>query len=97
MLHELLNLLLLQVLPSPRFFHSAAVTTTGCMYIYGGVEQKNRFTQSRTSQVVKMWLVIPPLLELCWQKLCETSAVGTPCGIRTLASLGIPRYLIARL
>lgn len=84
-----------QVLPFPRFFHSAAVTSKGCMYIFGGVQHLKDNVLARTNDVFKMWLVIPSLLELSWEMVCEIYPVSTS-SFKSLASVGVPRYLISR-
>lgn len=53
--------------PMPTYFHSAALTPSGCMYVYGGV---NHIRENvRTAHICKMWLKIPQLKEICWEAI----------------------------
>ncbi|XP_072038138.1 kelch domain-containing protein 10-like [Amphiura filiformis] len=85
------------VMPQPAFFHSAAVTSTKCMYIYGGVTCLE--DRVRTSDVYKIWLEphIPSLLELSWKTILShiPDIYGVPR--EHLLMLGVPRHLIDRL
>ncbi|XP_028394811.1 kelch domain-containing protein 10-like [Dendronephthya gigantea] len=87
-----------QVMPSPTYFHSAAVTKAGCMYIFGGIQQAREDSSAewnqRTNNLLKMWLVIPPLERLCWEALCETIPQGQRFDTAKLGNLGLPRYLL---
>ena len=50
----------------PITFHSAAVTTEGCMYLFGGVNKKSNL---RTKRLYRIWLSPPPLKELAWRRM----------------------------
>eukprot|EP00128_Syssomonas_multiformis_P012608 Colp12_sorted_trinity150504_noHs@27347 len=55
--------------PSPKYFHSAAITPAGCMYIFGGcLDTKG---ERRSNDVQSLWVTVPSLLELCTSKILE--------------------------
>lgn len=56
------------ILPSPVYFHSAALTPEGRMYIFGGIAKINN-EMERTNAVYSAWLTIPKLSDICWQAL----------------------------
>uniref|UniRef100_A0A8C4Q2T0 Kelch domain-containing protein 10 n=1 Tax=Eptatretus burgeri TaxID=7764 RepID=A0A8C4Q2T0_EPTBU len=76
-------------MPEPAYFHCAAVTPTGCMYVHGGVVDiaQNR----RTSSLYRVWLTVPRLLELSWEcalaalpdivKVCEKGDLQNRLGL----------------
>ncbi|CAK6972563.1 kelch domain-containing protein 10-like [Scomber scombrus] len=59
------------IMPEPAYFHCAAVTPAGCMYVHGGVVNMSG-NRKRTGSLYKVWLVVPSLLELTWEKLLKT-------------------------
>ena len=93
---SLLLLFFLQVLPYPVYFHSATVTPSGCMYVFGGVKTLNSIDDTRSNDTFKLWLTVPSLAERSWE-------VVTSCfqNKRTLfpdvIQLGIPRHFLQRL
>nr|DBA31438.1 TPA: hypothetical protein GDO54_007289 [Pyxicephalus adspersus] len=96
-----LNLLTFQwtklpaMMPEPAYFHCAAVTPAGCMYIHGGVVniQQNK----RTGSLFKIWLVVPSLLELCWENLLKHFPQLAHLPTNQLLQLGLSQGLIERL
>lgn len=55
-------------MPKPLYFHDAATSGNGLMYIFGGISVGNDLmTSSRTNDVYKMWTTIPKLSEICWE------------------------------
>ncbi|XP_012216265.1 kelch domain-containing protein 10 homolog [Linepithema humile] len=56
------------ILPNPVYFHSAALTPEGRMYIFGGIVKINE-KMHRTNAVYSAWLTIPKLSDICWQAL----------------------------
>ena len=86
----------LQVLPYPVYFHSATVTPSGCMYVFGGVKTLNSNEDTRSNDIFKLWLTLPSLVERCWE-------VVTNCfqDKRTLLAdamqMGIPQHFLERL
>jgi hypothetical protein len=65
------------------------------MYVFGGIEWIGEDENKRTNNVLKMWLVIPPLEKLCWQALCDTIPQDGRLDTNKLGSLGCPKYLLA--
>lgn len=84
------------VLPNPLYFHSSAVTSTGCMYVFGGIEPKERAT-SRNNILHKVWLCIPKLSEICWEALLHYHPHMDQMDQQTLVNVGVPRHFVARL
>ncbi|KAK3601733.1 hypothetical protein CHS0354_016095 [Potamilus streckersoni] len=79
----------------PVYFHSADLTQAGCMYIFGGV---THYEDKRTNIIQKIWLKIPSLMEMCWEKLCNLIEMEKYAKDKTvLISLGIPRHLMDRI
>ena len=65
------------------------------MYIFGGIERIDENQDERTNNVLKMWLVIPPLEKLCWELLCNTIPKDRRLDTKRLGTLGVPKYLLA--
>ncbi|XP_032827478.1 kelch domain-containing protein 10 isoform X1 [Petromyzon marinus] len=82
-------------MPEPAYFHCAAVTPAGCMYVHGGVVsiQENR----RTPSLYRAWLTAPSLLELCWERLLASAPCLAHASPRHLLQLGLSWQLIDRL
>uniref|UniRef100_A0A6Q2WPX7 Kelch domain-containing protein 10 n=1 Tax=Esox lucius TaxID=8010 RepID=A0A6Q2WPX7_ESOLU len=83
------------VMPEPAYFHCAAVTPAGCMYIHGGVV--NIHENKRTGSLFKIWLVVPSLLELCWERLLKAHPHLAQLPTIQLLNLGLTQELIERL
>uniref|UniRef100_A0A8B9HIM7 Kelch domain-containing protein 10 n=1 Tax=Astyanax mexicanus TaxID=7994 RepID=A0A8B9HIM7_ASTMX len=83
------------VMPEPAYFHCAAVTPAGCMYIHGGVV--NIHENKRTGSLFKIWLVVPSLLELCWERLLKAFPHLAQLPAMQLLNLGLTQELIERL
>ncbi|EFN89737.1 kelch domain-containing protein 10 homolog [Harpegnathos saltator] len=84
------------ILPCPLYFHSAALTPEGRMYIFGGIIKENNTIQ-RTNAVLSVWLTIPKLSEICWQALnhyCLDLRNRSP---DELLRIGIPLKFVQRL
>lgn len=58
-------------LPIGLFFHSAAVTPAGCMYVFGGVTTHRG--SHRTNRMYKMWITVPKLKDLAWEAIYSKS------------------------
>lgn len=67
----------------------------GCMYVHGGVV--NMSGNRRTGSLYKVWLVVPSLLELTWEKLLKTFPHVAQLSTLQLLSLGLTHTLIQRL
>ncbi|NXN08230.1 KLD10 protein, partial [Indicator maculatus] len=83
------------LMPEPAYFHCAAVTPAGCMYVHGGVV--NIHENKRTGSLFKMWLVVPSLLELSWEKLLEYFPHLATLSRSQLLHLGLTQGLVERL
>ncbi|XP_056909278.1 kelch domain-containing protein 10-like isoform X3 [Takifugu flavidus] len=82
------------VMPEPAYFHCAAVTPAGCMYVHGGVV--NMSGNRRTGSLYKVWLVVPSLLEMSWEKLLKTFPHIAQLTTLQLLHLGLTHTLIQR-
>lgn len=67
----------------------------GCMYIHGGVVDIHE--NKRTGSLFKIWLVVPSLLELCWEKLLKAFPHMSSLPNLELLNLGLTQELIHRL
>eukprot|EP00057_Strongylocentrotus_purpuratus_P012196 XP_011666670.1 PREDICTED: kelch domain-containing protein 10-like [Strongylocentrotus purpuratus] len=79
-------------LPRPVYFHSSAITPNGCMFIYGGVLDPQGTERSDT--LVRVWVRIPSLLLMAWNRVL--SLLRNPTGIEkhTLQAMGVPPSLL---
>ncbi|XP_077450418.1 kelch domain-containing protein 10 isoform X3 [Stigmatopora argus] len=83
------------MMPEPAYFHCAAVTPTGCMYIHGGVV--NIHEKKRTGSLFKIWLAVPSLLERSWERLHQAFPHMAYLSTIQLLNLGLTQELIERL
>lgn len=84
------------VLPYPLFFHDAASSSAGCMYIFGGIKFSSN-NNVRTNIVYKMWTTIPKLSEICWEAMLHYSP-GLPGKSKNdLLQMGIPLNFAHRI
>ena len=84
------------MLPYPVYFHSATVTPSGCMYVFGGVKTLNSTEDVRSNDIFRMWLTQPSLAELCW----EVVTACLQCNKALLSEarkLGIPHHFLKRV
>lgn len=84
------------VLPNPLYFHSSTVTSSGCMYIFGGIEPKNEAT-SRNNILYKVWLCVPKLSEICFEALLHFHPNLDQLDSKSLLGTGLPRHLVQRI
>ncbi|CAH0701668.1 unnamed protein product [Spodoptera exigua] len=84
------------VLPHPLYFHSSAVTSSGCMFVFGGIEPKEDAT-CRNNIMYKVWLCLPKLSEICWEALLHFHPNLDQVDSRTLLNIGIPSHFVRRL
>ncbi|XP_053685473.1 kelch domain-containing protein 10 homolog [Sabethes cyaneus] len=83
-------------LPYPLFFHGAAASSSGCMYIFGGI--KLSVTNNvRTNVIYKMWATIPKLSEICWEAIVHYSPSLTKTSKQKLLQIGIPAKFVERI
>ena len=67
----------------------------GCMYIHGGVV--NIHENKRTGSLFKIWLAVPSLMVLCWERLLKAFPVLATLPTIELLNLGLTQELIERL
>ena len=84
------------VLSYPVFFHSAAVTPVGCLYVFGGVKSLGS-DAPRSNEIHRLWLTVPPLLEQCWEMVCKLISGIKNMKTEDLIKFGVPLNLIQRL
>ncbi|XP_055607605.1 kelch domain-containing protein 10 homolog [Uranotaenia lowii] len=86
-------------LPYPLFFHDAASSSAGCMYIFGGIKfsRNARVTQMRTNVVFKTWMTIPKLSEICWEAMLHYYPGLPEVKRESLLELGIPIKFVQRV
>jgi len=82
-------------LPDPLYFHSAVISPSGHMYVFGGVH-KDGF---RAPYLYKIRLpqAMPKLAELCWEKVCGCARVQKILTSEHLTTMGVPWNFIDRL
>ncbi|XP_071512946.1 kelch domain-containing protein 10-like [Panulirus ornatus] len=95
------------VLPTPLYFHDAALTQSGYLYVYGGLTSLG--SSERSSAVYRGRLDAPPLLEAAWDAFtthCPSISTPLPPSLlspsnmptnRDFIAAGIPRAFIKRL
>lgn len=71
------------------------LSQAGCMYVHGGVV--NMSENRRTGSLYKVWLVVPSLLELTWERLLKAFPRLAQLSSLQLLSLGLTHTLIQRL
>lgn len=74
-------------LPYKLYFHDAACTGNGLMYIFGGVAGR---AELRTNDLHKMWVQIPRLSEICWDALTYYHPTIANQSKEELLSIGVP-------
>lgn len=84
------------VLPRPLYFHSAATSGNGCMYIFGGIEF-NKTTMRRRNDLYKMWMTIPKLSEMCWDAITYYNPNLDRYKRNYLLKIGIPERFVDRV
>lgn len=83
----------------PLFDHCAGVTQDGCMYVFGGYRNTNDMWPGFSS-VIKVWLDVPSLQDLCWEVVLDSLRENIDLDNvddRNLQSLKIPDHLKATL
>ncbi|CAL1285269.1 unnamed protein product [Larinioides sclopetarius] len=75
-------------LPTPIYFHSAAVSQAGQLFVFGGVDSIRANT--RTNELFSMWLKIPSLAEMCWQAVLHYMPHMSRIDKKKLYEAGVP-------
>ncbi|XP_022107253.1 uncharacterized protein LOC110988234 [Acanthaster planci] len=79
-------------MPVPTFFHSAAITSTKCLYIFGGVTCLR--DRDRTNNIFRIWLDIPPLTDIALRKVLSLLPNRSQDSINRLWDLGVPQTIM---
>ncbi|XP_054746274.1 kelch domain-containing protein 10 homolog [Anastrepha obliqua] len=83
-------------LPKALYFHAAAHSQNGCMYIFGGIEYDEKRIR-RCNDLYKMWMTIPLLSEICWEAVLHYRPNLKLNGHSQLLKMGIPLRFAQRL
>ncbi|BFG03244.1 kelch domain-containing protein 10 homolog [Drosophila madeirensis] len=83
-------------LPRPLYFHSAAHSDNGCMYVFGGIEYNDKEMRRRNG-LYKMWMTVPKLSEMCWDAVTYYNDNLDMYDRKTLLKSGIPKTFTDRL
>ena len=86
---ERLNL----TLPIDVSFHTANLGPAGCVYLFGGIGDK----QKRINHLYKLRLFMPKLSELSWERLTQSIPNLSLKHEEKLRLLGVPENFVARL
>lgn len=82
-------------LPNALYFHSAVVSPSCHMYVFGGVHRDG--FRAPFMYKIRLPQTMPKLVELCWEKLsliCRVHKIMSPA---QLATLGVPWNFIDRV
>uniref|UniRef100_A0A914VQH9 Kelch repeat protein n=1 Tax=Plectus sambesii TaxID=2011161 RepID=A0A914VQH9_9BILA len=82
-------------LPKRVYFHSAAVTPDGCLYVFGGVLDGS--AQRRSAALHRIWLRPPSLVNFAARSLLKSRPELRNCSDRELRIFGVPPSLAAWL
>ncbi|XP_054745959.1 kelch domain-containing protein 10 homolog [Anastrepha obliqua] len=83
-------------LPKALYFHAAAHSQNGCMYIFGGIEYDEKRIR-RCNDLYKMWMTIPLLSAICWEAVLHYRPNLKLNGHSQLLKMGIPLRFAQRL
>lgn len=84
-------------LPQPLFFHDAATSGDGCMYIFGGIMLENNNMKRRVNDIYKMWMKIPKLSAICWEAVLHYYPNIKDYDTEKLLEMGIPKSFVIAL
>ena len=80
-------------LPTATYFHGAGLSSTGMLYVYGGIVDGDM----RTSKLYNTQLFFPKLAELSWQRVVESVPNLHTVPLDAIYELGIPHAFVNRL
>ena len=83
-------------LPNPLYFHDAATSGNGLMYIFGGISVKDS-SEGRTNDIYKMWVTVPKLSEVCWEALLHYHPKLPLYSKDVLLEIGVPNKFANRI
>uniref|UniRef100_T1KS51 Kelch domain-containing protein 10 n=2 Tax=Tetranychus urticae TaxID=32264 RepID=T1KS51_TETUR len=87
-------------IPKPVYFHSATLSSSGLMTVFGGVEASTTgrsLRTQRTDALYTMWLKVPSLGEMAWIAFLNNFPDVTKIPSSRLLEIGVPPSYIARL
>nr|CAI5846140.1 unnamed protein product [Callosobruchus analis] len=83
-------------LPRPMYFHAAAVSPQGRLYVFGGNYSVNDDIR-RSNAIYSTWVCVPKLAEMCWEAVLHYSPNINRCRTEDLIDSGLPRHFVQRL
>lgn len=85
--------------PYPLYFHDAATSGNGLMYVFGGIEvlANNNDDKVRTNEIYKMWMTVPKLSEMCWEAILHYEPQLPSYSKQSLLRKGIPKSFVNRI
>ncbi|XP_019870567.1 kelch domain-containing protein 10 homolog isoform X2 [Aethina tumida] len=83
-------------LPISTYFHDAAVSPEGKLYVFGGINSIDDEVV-RSNTIYSTWLCIPKLSEMCWEAVLHYSPHIVNCKSDDLINIGLPRHFVQRL
>ena len=85
-------------LPYNLYFHDAATSGNGLMYVFGGVRaSRDHSISSRINEVYTMWTTIPKLSEIAWQAMLYYAPNMPRMKRSLLIKMGIPANFVKRI
>lgn len=84
-------------LPKPLFFHDAATSGDGCMYIFGGIMFEENNVHKRVNDIYKIWMKIPSLSAICWEAVLHYYPNVKNFEKDKLLEAGIPKSFVSAL
>lgn len=84
-------------IPKPLFFHDAATSYDGSMYIFGGIMLEDNNVKRRINDVYKIWMKIPKLSAICWEAVLHYYPSMKYNDSEKLLEIGIPKNFVAAL
>lgn len=84
-------------LPQPLFFHDAAASDDGCMFIFGGIMLEENNVKRRVNDIYKMWMKIPKLSAICWEAVLHYYPNIKNNNTEKLLEMGIPKNFVVAL
>lgn len=82
-------------LPFPLYFHDAATSGNGLMYVFGGIEVRE-LSNTRTNEIYKMWVIVPKLSEISWDALLTYHPKLPSYDCNKLCEIGVPKRFAVR-
>lgn len=90
------------LLPNATYFHDAALTSYGLMYLFGGIERKllaggPESRSERTNDVYQVWVRVTRLAEISWAALAFLYPQMGGMSEERLMAAGVPKQFVQRL